>query len=136
MLSKGDFEAVKAAIGRMLASAPESKTMGVHNAFPALVDKGDPPYLVSTVNEADAKAAYAALMEFKGVVKANPITPSVPETPAALAGRLGSIDSAAAKLTAASYPFMQSVDWSSDLCAKPLTGACLCKPPRPSTGCW
>ena len=87
------------------------------------MDKGVPPYLVSTANEAGAKAAYAALMEFKDVVKANPITPSVPETPAALAGRLGSIDSAAAKLTAASYPFMQSVDWSSDLYGKPLPGA-------------
>merc|ERR1712157_346144 len=52
--------------------------------------------------------------------KANPITPSVPETPAALAGKLGSIDSAAAKLTTASYPFIQSVDWSSDLYSKPL----------------
>ena len=123
VLSKGDFEAVKVAIGRMIASVPESKTMGVYNAFPALVDKGAPPYLVSTANEAGAKAAYAALMEFKDVVKANPITPSVPETPAALAGRLGSIDSAAAKLTAASYPFMQSVDWSSDLYGKPLPGA-------------
>merc|ERR1712039_1004834 len=61
-------------------------------------------------------------MEFKDVVKANPITPSVPETPAALAGKLGSIDSAAAKLTTASYPFMQSVDWASDLYSKPLPG--------------
>merc|ERR1712242_655537 len=123
VLSKADFEAVNAAIGRMIASVPESKTMDVYNAFSALVDKGVPPYLMSTVNEADAKAAYAALMEFKDVVKANPITPSVPETPAALAGKLGSIDSAAAKLTAASYPFMQSVDWSSDLYGKPLPGA-------------
>merc|ERR1711972_610748 len=123
VLSKADFEAVNAAIGRMIASVPESKTMDVYNAFSALVDKGVPPYLMSTVNEADAKAAYAALMEFKDVVKANPITPSVPETPAALAGKLGSIDSAAAKLTAASYPFMQSIDWSSDLYAKPLPGA-------------
>merc|ERR1711992_206056 len=123
VLSKADFEAVNAAIGRMIASVPESKTMDVYNAFSALVDKGVPPYLMSTVNEADAKAAYAALMEFKDVVKANPITPSVPETPTALAGKLGSIDSAAAKLTAASYPFMQSVDWSSDLYAKPLPGA-------------
>merc|ERR1712241_1431927 len=123
VLSKADFEAVNAALGRMIASVPESKTMGVYNAFSALVDKDVPPYLMSTVNEADAKAAYAALMEFKDVVKANPITPSVPETPAALAGKLGSIDSAAAKLTAASYPFMQSVDWSSDLYTKPLPGA-------------
>merc|ERR1711874_192495 len=123
VLSKADFEAVNAAIGRMIASVPESKTMDVYNSFSALVDKGVPPYLMSTVNEADAKRAYAALMEFKDVGKANPITPSVPETPAALAGKLGSIDSAAAKLTTASYPFMQSVDWASDLYSKPLPGA-------------
>merc|ERR1739848_938807 len=123
VLSKADFEAINAAIGRMIASVPESQTMDVYNAFSNLVSGDVPSYLMSTVNEADAKAAYAALMEFKDVVKANPITPSVPETPAALAGKLGSIDSAAAKLTAASYPFMQSVDWSSDLYAKPIPGA-------------
>merc|ERR1711948_204475 len=123
VLSKADYEAVNAAIGRMIASVPESKTMDVYNAFSALTDPGVPAYLMSTVNEADAKRAYAALMEFKDVVKANPITPSVPETPAALAGKLGSIDSAAAKLTTASYPFMQSVDWASDLYSKPLPGA-------------
>merc|ERR1719235_2237584 len=31
-----------------------------------------PQYLMSTVNEADAKRAYSALMQFKDVVKANP----------------------------------------------------------------
>merc|ERR1711870_41198 len=123
LTSQADFQAVNAALGRMIASVPESKTMAVYDAFSKVVSKDVPPYLMSTVNEADAKAAYAALMEFKDVVKSNPITPSVPETPAALAGKLGSIDSAAAKLTAASYPFMQSIDWSSDLYAKPLPGA-------------
>merc|ERR1712217_972648 len=121
--SQADFQAVNAALGRMIASVPESKTMAVYDAFSKVVSKDVPPYLMSTVNEADAKAAYAALMEFKDVVKSNPITPSVPETPAALAGKLGSIDSAAAKLTAASYPFIQSIDWSSDLYSRPLPGA-------------
>merc|ERR1739844_561425 len=32
-------------------------------------------------------------------------------------------DGAAAKLSAASYPFIQSVDWSSDLYSRPLPGA-------------
>merc|ERR1711870_24127 len=53
----------------------------------------------------------------------NPITATAPETPAALSGKLGAIDGAAAKLAAASYPFIQSVDWSSDLYSKPLPGA-------------
>merc|ERR1712079_865372 len=105
VLSKADFEAVNAAIGRMIASVPESKTMDVYNAFSALVDKGVPPYLMSTVNEADAKAAYAALMEFKDVVKANPITPAAVSAPST-----AQIDAAAGKLSAAAYPFLKDID--------------------------
>merc|ERR1712084_63357 len=74
--SQADFEAINAALGRMIASVPESKTMAVYDAFSKVVSSDVPPYLMSTVNEADAKKAYAALMEFKDVVKANPITPS------------------------------------------------------------
>merc|ERR1711979_58214 len=72
--SKADFESINAAIGRMIASVPESKTMAVYDAFSALVGADVPAYLMSTVNEADAKKAYGALMDFKDVVKANPIT--------------------------------------------------------------
>merc|ERR1740120_605803 len=74
-ISKPDFEEINAAIGRMIASVPESKTMDVYNAFSKVVDAKVPKYLMSTVKEADAKAAYAGLMEFKDVVKAHPITP-------------------------------------------------------------
>lgn len=123
VLSKADFEAINAAIGRMIASVPESKTMAVYDAFSALVGPDVPAYLMSTVNEADAKKAYSALMDFKDVVKANPITAATPATPAALSAKLGAIDGAAAKLSAASYPFLQSVDWSSDLYSRPLPGA-------------
>merc|ERR1711920_1166697 len=76
LTSQADFQAVNAALGRMIASVPESKTMAVYDAFSKVVSSDVPPYLMSTVNEADAKKAYAALMEFKDVVKANPITPS------------------------------------------------------------
>ena len=75
VMSKADFEAINAAIGRMTASAPESQTMNVYNAFSALVPAEVPQYLMSTVNEADAKRAYSALTQFKDVVKANPIMP-------------------------------------------------------------
>merc|ERR1719214_370455 len=81
VMSKGDFEAINAAIGRMIASVPESQTMDVYNAFSALVPKEVPEYLMSTVNEESAKRAYSALMQFKDVVKANPITPQVKEHP-------------------------------------------------------
>merc|ERR1719207_351633 len=106
----------------MIASVPESQTMDVYNAFSALVPAEVPQYLMSTVNEADAKRAYSALMQFKDVVKANPITPQVKETPAALSGKLGAIDAAAAKLSAASYPFLKSAPWDSNVYLKPLPG--------------
>jgi hypothetical protein len=122
VMSKADFEAINAAIGRMIASVPESQTMDVYNAFSALVPAEVPQYLMSTVNEADAKRAYSALMQFKDVVKANPITPQVKETPAALSGKLGAIDAAAAKLSAASYPFIKSAPWDSNVYLKPLPG--------------
>merc|ERR1712072_1106857 len=97
--------------------------MDVYNAFSGLGSGDVPTFLMSTVNEADAQKAYSALMEFKDVVKANPITPSTPSTPAALSGKLGAIDAAAGKLSSAAYPLIQDVDWTSDLALKPLPGA-------------
>merc|ERR1712004_660900 len=75
-------------------------------------------YLMSTVKEADAKAAYAALVDFAGVVKARPITASTPSS--TVSG--GSISSAARKLSAAAYPFIKDVDWTSNLFSKPIPG--------------
>jgi hypothetical protein len=117
--SEAQLTAINAAIGRMIASVPESKTMDVYNSVSALVDSNVPAYLMSTVKEADAKAAYAALVDFAGVVKANPITPSTPAS--SVSG--GSIGSAAGKLSAAAYPFIKDVDWTSDLFLKPIPGA-------------
>merc|ERR1712099_181636 len=111
-----------AAIGRMIASVPESQTMGVYDAVSALVPAEVPKYLMSTVKEADAKKAYEAFLTFKDVVKANPITPKVVDTPAALASKLAPIDAAAKKLSDASYPFIKSAPWDSDLYLKPLPG--------------
>merc|ERR1711930_35752 len=62
--------------------------------------------------------AYEALIEFTKVVKANPITPSAPVS--TVSG--GSISSAAGKLSAAAYPFIKDVDWTSNLFTKPIPG--------------
>merc|ERR1712187_991516 len=78
-------------------------TMDVYNSVGALVDSKVPEYLMSTVKEADAKAAYAALVDFAGVVKAHPITPSTP----------------ASTVSGAS---IKDVDWTSDLFSKPIPG--------------
>merc|ERR1712187_720002 len=93
-------------------------TMDVYNSVSALVDSSVPAYLMSTVKEADAKAAYAALGDFAGVVKAHPITASTPAS--TVSG--GSISSAAGKLSAAAYPLIKDVDWTSNLFSKPIPG--------------
>jgi len=119
--SEGHLTAIYASIGRMIASAPESKTMDVYNSVKALVDPKVPEYLMSKVNEADAKAAYEALIEFTEVVKANPITPSTyPTTVSSSAA--SSISDAAAELAAASYPFMKGVEWTDELYGKTVPG--------------
>merc|ERR1712176_1149702 len=97
---------IYAAIGRMVASVPESKTMEVFEAVKALVDPKVPEYLMSKVSEKDAKAAYEALIEFTEVVKANPITPTAPVT-AISSSDAASIGAAASELGKAAYPFMQ-----------------------------
>jgi len=123
VLSEADLTEVNAAIGRMIASVPESQTMDVYNAFSAVVGNDVPAYLMSTVKEDDAKRAYEGFLEFKDVVKAHPITPSVAATPAGLSSKLEAVGAAAAKLSAASYPFIKDVDWTSDVYVKPLPGA-------------
>jgi len=117
VLSESKLTAINAALGRMIASVPESTTMDVYNSVGALVDPKVPGYLMSTVKEADAKAAYAALVDFANVVKANPTqaaSASAPSKPL--------IDSAAVKLSEAAYPLMKDVDWTSDLFSKPIPG--------------
>merc|ERR1719284_771546 len=116
--SEAQLTAINAAIGRMIASVPESMTMDVYNSVTKLVDPKVPAYLMSTVKSDDAKAAYAALVDFAGVVKANPITASTPAAPS-----YPSIGPAASKLSAAAYPFIKDVDWTSDLALKPIPGA-------------
>merc|ERR1719230_2225541 len=101
----------------MIASVPESKTMDVYNSVGALVDSSVPQYLMSTVKEADARAAYAAIVDFAGVVKANPITASSPSAPSNPA-----ITAAAGKLSAAAYPFIKDIDWTDSLYSKPIPG--------------
>jgi len=101
----------------MIASVPESTTMDVYNSVASLVDDSVPAYLMSTVKEQDARTAYQALVEFTSVVKANPIAASSVSAPSKPA-----IDAAAAKLSAAAYPLMKDVDWTSDLFSKPIPG--------------
>jgi hypothetical protein len=119
--SEAELTDILAAIGRMIASVPESKTMGVYDAVSKLVDEKVPAYLMSKVTEGNATSAYEALLKFTEVVKANPITPSTPATLVSGAAA-SSISSAADELGDAAYPFMQGVDWTDDLYSKPVPG--------------
>merc|ERR1712066_272579 len=65
-----DYEAVNAALGRAIASAPTSKVMDVYNAFASIVSSSVPNKLFSTVDPLAANAAAKAFYEFKDVVKA------------------------------------------------------------------
>merc|ERR1712217_830631 len=102
-----DYENINKAIGHMVASAGEEKTMAVYNAFKELVPPEVPTYLKSTVNGKDAEAAYQALLEFKDVVKSK----AGAGFPAPAGHRPDAIDAAAKTLSSASYPFLKEVDW-------------------------
>merc|ERR1719245_1939719 len=119
--SESQLTAILAAIGRMVASVPESKTMEVYNSVGALVDPKVPAYLMSTVKEADAKAAYSALLDFTNVVKANPITATTPVSKVS-SSAAASISAASSKLSAAAYPFIKDIDWTDSLYSKPIPG--------------
>jgi len=119
--SESQLTAINAALGRMIASVPESTTMDVYNSVSQIVDSKVPAYLMSTVKEADAKAAYDALIEFTKVVKANPIAASTPASTVS-SGAAASISAASSKLSAAAYPFMKDIDWTDTLYSKPIPG--------------
>merc|ERR1711948_28639 len=114
--SRADWEAVNAALGRVFASVPESSVMDVYNAVAKITDPGVPAYLKSKVNGADAEKAYAAFLEFKDVVKANQVS-SAAAAPVPAAGG-DKIGAAAQALADQSYPFLKSVDWTSDVYLK------------------
>merc|ERR1711963_1053148 len=68
--SAADYEAVNAALGRLIATVPTSQVMGVYNAFAKITPGPVPNKLFSSVNPLDANAAAKAFYEFKDVVKA------------------------------------------------------------------
>merc|ERR1711908_204139 len=118
--SKADWEGVNAAMGRVIASVPESTVMDVYNSVSSITDSGVPAYLKSLVNGADAEKAYAGFLEFKDVVKKNQVSSAGAPASAVSGDKIGE---AAKKLSDASYPFLKDVDWTSDLFLKPLPGA-------------
>ena len=70
--SRADWDAVNAALGRVVASVPKAKVMDVYNAVKDITDPGVPAYMKSLVNGADAEKAYNGFLEFKDVVEKQP----------------------------------------------------------------
>merc|ERR1712127_904128 len=118
--SRADWDSVNAALGRVIASVPESMVMDVYNSVRGITDPQVRAYMKSLVNGADAEKAYSAFLAFKDVVKKNQVSSAGPAASVPSGGKIGE---AAKKLSDASYPFLKDIDWLSDLYIKPLPGA-------------
>merc|ERR1712207_50790 len=68
--SAADYEAVNAALGRVVASVPTATVMDVYNAWAGIISPSVPNKLFSGVSPLEANAAAKAFYEFKDVVKA------------------------------------------------------------------
>ena len=71
--SAADYEAVNAALGRVIASVPKSTVMDVYNSFAGMVDSSIPLNMFSKVNPLDAYSAAKAFYTFKDVVQASQV---------------------------------------------------------------
>jgi len=117
--SQADWDAVNAALGRVIASVPKPMVMDVYDSVKAITDPEVPAYMKSLVNGADAEKAYAGFLAFKDVVQKNQVISAA--SPASLASG-DAISEAAKKLSEQSYPFLKEVNWLSDIYLKPLPG--------------
>merc|ERR1712066_1056759 len=70
--SKADWEAVNAALGRVIASVPESTVMDVYNSVSDITDPAVPAYMKSLVNGADAEKAHSVFFEIQGCRQEEP----------------------------------------------------------------
>ncbi|CAL1161707.1 unnamed protein product [Cladocopium goreaui] len=117
--SRADWDAVNAAIGRVVASVPKAKVMAVYDSVNAITDPGVPAYMKSLVNGPDAEKAYQGFLEFKDVVEKNQVATAGAPAVVPSGDKIGE---AAKALSDASYPFIKDIDWLSDIYLKPLPG--------------
>merc|ERR1712170_271507 len=68
--SAADYAAVNAALGRVIASVPQSQVMDVYNSFAKIVAPQVPNMMFNMVNPLDAQAAAKAFYTFKDTVQA------------------------------------------------------------------
>ena len=60
--SRADWDAVNAAIGRVVAWVPKAKVMAVYDSVKDITDPGVPAYMKSLVNGPDAEKAYEGFL--------------------------------------------------------------------------
>lgn len=70
MTSAADYEAVNAAIGRIVASVPKATVMDVYNSMASITDGQVTNNMFSKVNPLDALAAAKGFYTFKDAVEA------------------------------------------------------------------
>ena len=70
LTSAADYEAVNAALGRVVASVPKATVMDVYNSLAGVVDASVPNNMFYKVNPLDAMAAAKGFYTFKDVVQA------------------------------------------------------------------
>eukprot|EP00434_Breviolum_minutum_P045072 symbB.v1.2.040335.t1/scaffold7154.1/size13002/1 len=104
--SRADWDAVNAALGRVVASVPKQKVMDVYDAVKDITDPKVPAYMKSLVNGADAEKAYQGFLEFKDVVAANQVTTASAAATVPTGDKIGT---AAKALSDASYPFIKDI---------------------------
>merc|ERR1711941_7455 len=117
--SRADWDAVNAALGRVVASVPKAKVMAVYDSVKDITDPKVPAYMKSLVNGPDAEKAYQGFLEFQDVVEKNQVTTASAPAVVPSGDKIGE---AAKALSDASYPFIKDIDWLSDIYLKPLPG--------------
>ena len=104
--SRADWDAVNAALGRVVASVPKAQVMDVYDAVSAITDPGVPAYMKSLVKSEDAEKAYKGFLEFKDVVEKNQVTAASAPASVPSGDKIGD---AAKALSDASYPFIKDL---------------------------
>jgi len=69
LTSEADYGQVNAALGKLIASVPQTKVIEVFNAFKTLAGPVVPSFQFNAVNAGDAVNAYDAFWKFKDVVQ-------------------------------------------------------------------
>ena len=72
-----EWEAVSAALGRVIATVPKSTAMDVYKSVSAITETGVQVDMRSLMNDGDAEEAHSAYLDFKGMLMENRVSLAV-----------------------------------------------------------